>query len=84
MERDLLSLISLSAIYGSMEAIKFAVYFSPSGDIYLGGDATDCREILHDGTYVQDVFSLWELCAQRPQKSEIWVLNFGHLTANIS
>jgi len=58
MERDLLSLISLSAIYGSMEAIKFAVYFSPSGDVYLGGDATDCREILHDGTYVQDVFSL--------------------------
>jgi len=37
--------------YSVLLDIQFAVDFFSSRDRYLGDDAIDCREILHDVTY---------------------------------
>jgi len=81
-----------------MEGIKFAVYSFLSGDRYLGGAATDCRELLRDGTamFRTRLVPFWWQYIQRPpnassRKGIGWTILvshsrtpiFSHLTANI-
>ena len=63
---------------------QLLLLFSLSGYRYLGDGGTDRREILHDSTHRSRTgFPLLRVVLPGISKSEILVLNFGHLIAII-